>query len=142
MSDTSFAFLQSRCFNVPDALYAPSEDFAQTVTHHMCTFSVMGFCMDAAMIRSVTETGTEPATQAGTNTGTDQRKTIPAVPLPVCVARQCTIPKQYRTHLVCHRASCRHSIDRIDAAYRRIDAGELMLHTRVLMSRDDIATRP
>ena len=67
MSDTSFAFLQSRCFNVPDALYAPSEDFAQTVTHHMCTFSVMGFCMDAAMIHSVTETGTGTGTETATN---------------------------------------------------------------------------
>jgi hypothetical protein len=57
VSDTSFAFLQSRCFDVPDALYARSEELAQTVTHHMCTFIVMGFCMDAAMIRSVTETG-------------------------------------------------------------------------------------
>ena len=67
MSDTSFAFLQSRCFNVPDALYAPSEDIAQTVTHHMCTFSVMGFCMDAAMIHSVTETGTGTGTETATN---------------------------------------------------------------------------
>ena len=71
MSDTSFAFLQSRCFDVPDALYAPSEDIAQTVTHHMCTFSVMGFCMDAAMIHSVTETGTGTGTGTGAGTGTE-----------------------------------------------------------------------
>ena len=72
MSDTSFAFLQSRCFNVPDALYAPSEDFAQTVTHHMCTFSVMGFCMDAAMIHSVTETGAGTGAGTGTETATNR----------------------------------------------------------------------
>ena len=71
MSDTSFAFLQSRCFNVPDALYAPSEDIAQTVTHHMCTFIVMSFCMDAAMIHSVTETGTGTGTGTGAGTGTE-----------------------------------------------------------------------
>ena len=32
------------------------KNFAQTVTHHMCTFIVTGFCMDAAMSHDVTET--------------------------------------------------------------------------------------
>jgi hypothetical protein len=57
VSDTSFAYLQSRCIDVPDALHACSEEPAQTVTHHMCTFIVMGFSMDAAKSHSVTETG-------------------------------------------------------------------------------------
>lgn len=45
------------CVDLPDALRTCSEEPAQTVTHHMCTFIVMGFCMDAAVFRSVTETG-------------------------------------------------------------------------------------
>ena len=89
MSDTSFAFLQSRCFNVPDALYAPSEDIAQTVTHHMCTFNVMGFCMDAAMIHSVTETGTGTGTGTGAGTGTETATNRIPVVRYQCVLHDC-----------------------------------------------------
>ena len=32
------------------------KNFAQTVTHHMCTLIVTGFCMDAAVSHDVTET--------------------------------------------------------------------------------------